>query len=270
MCFDGAKLIVNRPLTSHFQVNHSLTMSANPSLKLGASYIGTNQYLSNEIYPVMVGELTLSGDMSANVIHQWNERWRTKLMMQIEKNSISGFQLSTDHRTPNATSSIHCVNVDLLRSQGILIMQYLQRVTGRLSLGAEYFYQFGQQIPCGHIGVASLAARYAAPNWFACASINPSGVVRLGYHHRELRSPLQFGMELESNLSTLETVATCSYAVELAKANCTFKAYADSNWMVGATLEKRLAPMPFSFMLSGVVNNVKHAFKFGVGFIIGS
>ncbi|KAI0987959.1 hypothetical protein GJ496_006031 [Pomphorhynchus laevis] len=270
MCFDGAKLVVNRSLSSHFQLNHNLTMGSTSAMKFGASFIGTNQYQANEIFPVMVGEMSLNGDMNGNVIYQWNEHLRTKMMLQMEKNAIAGLQLTADYRTKLSTSSIHCVNVDLLRNQGLIILQYLQSVSKHISLGAEYFYQRGQQIPSGHIGMTSIAARYSALDYSLCASMNPSGLLRLGYHHHKPKSPLQFGVELESNLSTLESVATCSYQAELAKANCTFKAFADSNWNVGATMEKRLHPMPFTFLLSGVVNNVKQAYKFGIGFVIGS
>ena len=43
----------------------------------------------------------------------------------------------------------------------------------------------------------------------------------------------------------------------------------DSNFCVGAVLEKKLLPLPFTFALSGFANHVKGAYRFGVGLIVG-
>lgn len=43
----------------------------------------------------------------------------------------------------------------------------------------------------------------------------------------------------------------------------------DSNWNIGGVLEKKLAPLPFSFALSGMMNHNKNQFRLGCGLIIG-
>jgi mitochondrial import receptor subunit TOM40 len=43
----------------------------------------------------------------------------------------------------------------------------------------------------------------------------------------------------------------------------------DSSFTVGAVLEKKLQPLPFSFALSGSMNHSKNQFRLGCGFIIG-
>ena len=43
----------------------------------------------------------------------------------------------------------------------------------------------------------------------------------------------------------------------------------DSSLTVGAVLEKKLQPLPFSFALSGSMNHNKNQFRLGCGFIIG-
>jgi mitochondrial import receptor subunit TOM40 len=43
----------------------------------------------------------------------------------------------------------------------------------------------------------------------------------------------------------------------------------DSNWTCGAVMEKRLLPLPFTFILSGFLNHVKPSYKFGIGLTIG-
>ena len=44
-------------------------------------------------------------------------------------------------------------------SIGILIGQYLQRVSSRLDVGSELVYQYGPQIPGEQVAILSLAAR---------------------------------------------------------------------------------------------------------------
>lgn len=43
----------------------------------------------------------------------------------------------------------------------------------------------------------------------------------------------------------------------------------DSNWSVGAVLEKKLNPLPFTLAFSGLMNHQKNQFRLGVGVIIG-
>jgi mitochondrial import receptor subunit TOM40 len=43
----------------------------------------------------------------------------------------------------------------------------------------------------------------------------------------------------------------------------------DSNWTVGAVLEKRLLPLPFTLGLSAFLNHVKPSYKFGIGLTVG-
>lgn len=43
----------------------------------------------------------------------------------------------------------------------------------------------------------------------------------------------------------------------------------DSTWTVGAVLEKKLPPLPFTLSLSAMINHVTGSGKFGIGFIIG-
>jgi mitochondrial import receptor subunit TOM40 len=43
----------------------------------------------------------------------------------------------------------------------------------------------------------------------------------------------------------------------------------DTNGLVTAVIEKRLAPLPFTFMLSSSLNHAKAAYRFGVGLMIG-
>ncbi|XP_013419857.1 mitochondrial import receptor subunit TOM40 homolog 2-like [Lingula anatina] len=95
-----------------------------------------------------------------------------------------------------------------------------------------------------------------------------AGGLHLSYHHK-LDKQVQMGVELETSLRMRESVATFGYQVDSEDGSTTFKAQADTNWCVGATLEKKLLPMPFSLILSGFANHPKSSYRFGIGFMVG-
>ncbi len=112
-------------------------------------------------------------------------------------------------------------------------------------------------------------------------------MINVGYFHQKINSPLQLGVEFESSLSVKETSATFSYQYDLLKANTTFRGrnkiyknfkhiflslflgMVDTNGLVTAVIEKRLAPLPFTFLLSSSLNHAKAAYRFGIGLLIG-
>ena len=49
-----------------------------------------------------------------------------------------------------------------------------------------------------------------------------------------------------------------------------FAGQMDTNYTIGATIEKKLAPpLPFTFCVSALANHQKSAFRFGMGLNIG-
>lgn len=84
-CFDGAKLMINKGLSSHFQVSHTINMSSiMPSgYRFGATYVGTKQLSPTEAFPVLLGDIDPSGNLNANIIHQFGNRVRCKFAAQV-------------------------------------------------------------------------------------------------------------------------------------------------------------------------------------------
>lgn len=68
----------------------------------------------------------------------------------------------------------------------------------------------------------SFGWRYFGQQWQLSGALNPLGSLHLCYHHQS-KSPIQFGVELESNIRTMESTGTFSYQIDLNKANMTFK-----------------------------------------------
>jgi mitochondrial import receptor subunit TOM40 len=269
--FEGAKLSVTKVLSSHFQVSHSLALNSGASCgyKFGANYVGTQFYSQSDISPVILGDMDANGNSNAQIIHQWTDKLRTRLLAQVQSYKMAGYQLSLDYRTQYTSTSITVANIDLITNSGILVLQHLARVTNNFDVGAEFLYQANPMMPGGHIGITSFATRYRNPDWFAGIKLTPAGVINLGYFHQKTNSPLQLGVEFESSLAAKETSATFSYQYELAKANTTFRGMVDTNGLVTGVIEKRLAPLPFTFILSSSLNHAKAAYRFGFGLLIG-
>ncbi|UJR15707.1 hypothetical protein I4U23_002642 [Adineta vaga] len=269
--FEGAKLSVTKMLSSHFQVSHSMTLSSgsNSGYKFGANYVGTQLYSQAEVFPVILGDIDPNGNANAQIIHQWNDKLRTRILAQVQSYKMAGYQLAMDYRTQFTTTTLTLANLDLITNSGIAVLQHLTRVTKNLDIGAEILYQSNPMMPGGHIGITSFVGRYRGLDWFTGLKLSPAGVLNLGYFHQKLNSPLQLGVEFEASLASKETSATFSYQYDITKANTTFRGMVDTNGLVTAVIEKRLAPLPFTFMLSSSLNHAKAAYRFGVGLMIG-
>jgi len=269
MCFEGAKFMVQKALSSRFQVSHTLSISsANTGYRFGATYIGKKEYAPSESYPVLLGDIDGSGNTSATAIHQPSKNWRLKFQGQTQKGAITAAQGTLERRGRLSTASVMLGNTDLINNSGIVVGHYLRRLTKKIDVGAELVYQYGRQIPGGQVSVLSYGFRYTAPKWILSSTLSTSGA-HICYYHKESEG-LQFGVEFESNFRMSEAVTTFAYQTELPEAGVTMRASCDTNWTVGAVFEKRLSPtLPFTLAISGLLNHVKAQGKFGVGLIIG-
>ncbi|KAF6202481.1 hypothetical protein GE061_004882, partial [Apolygus lucorum] len=83
--FEGAKIAVQKGLSNHFQISHSLNMSSlTPSgYRFGATYVGTQQYGQGEVYPILVGDVDPSGNLNANMYHKFTNEITSSLQAQV-------------------------------------------------------------------------------------------------------------------------------------------------------------------------------------------
>ncbi|XP_071450623.1 mitochondrial import receptor subunit TOM40 homolog 1 [Hetaerina americana] len=267
--FEGAKLMVNKGLSNHFQITHTLNMSSiTPSgYRFGATYVGTKQFSPTEAFPVLLGDIDPSGNLNANIIHQFSNSLRAKFATQIQNSKIQAAQISADYKGKDYTASLTLGNPDIINESGVAVAHYLQSVTERVALGAELAYQYGPNVPGKEIALLSAAARYTGTDMVLSGTIGGTGL-HVCYYQRASEQ-LQLGVELETNIRLQESVASIAYQLELPRANLSFRGVVDSNWTVGAVLEKKLHPLPFTFAVSGMMNHPKSQFRLGCGLIIG-
>ncbi|KAK0096885.1 hypothetical protein PV326_003992 [Microctonus aethiopoides] len=267
--FEGAKLIINKGLSNHFQISHTITMSSvvKSGYKFGATYVGTKQTSPTEAFPVLLGDIESTGNMNANIIHQFGHRIKTKAAAQVQRSKFTAVQLTSDYRGDAFTASLTVANPDIINGAGVVVGHYLQSITPNLALGGELAYQRGPGVPGGSIAVASLVGKYIHGDSTISASLGAASC-HVCFHQRASQQ-LQVGVELEVNARMQESTATLAYQVDLPKADIVYRGSIDSNWTVGAVLEKKLQPLPFSFALSGLLNHAKGHFQLGCGLIIG-
>lgn len=202
MPFEGARFVVNKGLSNHFQINHSLTMSSlQPSgYKFGATYVGTKQISPSESFPVLLGDIEpTTGNVNANIIHQFTNNIRTKFVTQIQNRKWVISQLANDFKGSNYTASLTLGNPDLLAESGVLVAHYLQNITKNLDMGAEWIYQRSPSVPGGQMGVITLGGRYARGPWTFSGNLTLFSLTESNIHgcfHRKLNDNLQVSVSL--------------------------------------------------------------------------
>lgn len=269
MVFDGIRLALNRPLSSHLQLTHSMSMGmVNSSYKFGANYMGTKQVSPVESYPLLASEIQPNGSMNANLIHLLTPRLKAKLAGSFARNQCTGTQASLDYKGDNFTTTLTAANIDLIKNSGILVGHLLHQFTKRLSLGPELIIQYGQDSNSFKMmSQISVGGRYSSDNYHVDATVSMGGA-HISYHQKANEN-LHFGAELLTDKSIGESNAGFYYQYELSKTHTTFRGSIDTAWNVGALLEKRFFPLPVVLSMSAILNHPKNSTTVGLGLTVG-
>ncbi|XP_064407641.1 mitochondrial import receptor subunit TOM40 homolog [Halichondria panicea] len=263
--FDGAKIVIQKGLSRHFQTMHTLTLasSTQPSQwQFGATFVGSKKLGDNDFRPVLIGDMSNSGSFTALCLHQFGNL-KVKVNLQTQQSRWVGYQGTADYVGQDFTASATLANPNILTGSGVLVAQYLQSVTSRLALGSEMLYQ--RSSDGMQNAVISLGGYYRAPEWEATAKIGLHSV-SLGYHQK-FKDYFTLVCDLEGSLMQGESVAGIGYRLELG--GMTMKGKVDSHGVVSAVLEKRLDPIPATLMLSGQLNHWTDDSRFGISIMVG-
>lgn len=261
--------MVNKGLSNHFQVSHTINLSSEtPSgYRFGATYVGTKQFTSNEAFPILLGDIDPSGDLNANIIHQFTPKLKTKFATQVKKSKFNAVQMTADYKGSDYTFTATAANPDIINESGVLVGHYLQSVSKNADLGAELAYQYGPQVPGGEIAVLSIAGRYSGKDFIVSGTAGTSALHVCYY--QKASEQLALGVEFDTNFRMMESTASIGYQIDVPKADLSFKGMVDSNWTIGGVIEKKLMPLPFTFALSGLLNHSNSNFRLGCGLMIG-
>uniref|UniRef100_A0AAQ6AHJ4 Translocase of outer mitochondrial membrane 40 homolog (yeast) n=1 Tax=Amphiprion ocellaris TaxID=80972 RepID=A0AAQ6AHJ4_AMPOC len=229
---EGVRLVVNKGLSNHFQVSHTVTLSTlgDSGYRFGATYVGSKQTGPAET----------------------------------QQHKFVNWQCDMEYRGEDFTSAVTLGNPDVLVGSGILVAHYLQSITPALALGGELVYH---RRPGEEGTVTSLLGRYTGDNFVATVTLGGAGAHATYYH--KANDQLQIGVEFEASTRMQDTTTSFGYQLDLPKANLLFKGTVDSNWVVGATIEKKLVPLPLTLALGAFLNHRKNKFQCGFGVTIG-
>nr|XP_040021278.1 mitochondrial import receptor subunit TOM40 homolog isoform X2 [Gasterosteus aculeatus aculeatus] len=263
---EGVRLVVNKGLSNHFQVCHTVTLSTlgDSGYRFGSTYVGTKQTGPAESFPVMVGDMDNTGSLNSQIIHQLTSAVRSKIAIQTQQHKFVNWQCDMEWRGEDFTAAVTLGNPDVLVGSGILVGHYLQSITPALAMGGEVVYH---RRPGEEGAVTSLLGRYTGDNCIATLTLGGAGAHATYYH--KANDQLQVGVEFEANTRMQDTSASFGYQLDVPKANLLFKGTVDSNWVVGATLEKKLLPLPLTLALGASLNHRKNKFQCGFGVTIG-
>lgn len=73
-------------------------------LFLGATYVGTKQFSPSEAFPVILGDIDPSGNLNANIIHQFSPNIRCKFASQVSIIVLSA--ILDKHMTSNSNFTL--------------------------------------------------------------------------------------------------------------------------------------------------------------------
>uniref|UniRef100_G3NGL4 Translocase of outer mitochondrial membrane 40 homolog (yeast) n=1 Tax=Gasterosteus aculeatus aculeatus TaxID=481459 RepID=G3NGL4_GASAC len=252
---EGVRLVVNKGLSNHFQVCHTVTLSTlgDSGYRFGSTYVGTKQTGPAESFPVMVGDMDNTGSLNSQIIHQLTSAVRSKIAIQTQQHKFVNWQCDMEWRGEDFTAAVTLGNPDVLVGSGILVGHYLQSITPALAMGGEVVYH---RRPGEEGAVTSLLGRYTGDNCIATLTLGGAGAHATYYH--KANDQLQVGVEFEANTRMQDTSASFGYQLDVPKANLLFKGTVDSNWVVGATLEKKLLPLPLTLALGASLNHRKN------------
>uniref|UniRef100_A0A8C5WTG9 Translocase of outer mitochondrial membrane 40 n=1 Tax=Laticauda laticaudata TaxID=8630 RepID=A0A8C5WTG9_LATLA len=117
---EGVKLTVNKGLSNHFQVNHTVALSTvgDSNYHFGATYVGTKQLSPTEAFPVLVGDMDNSGSLNAQIIHQLTNKIRSKVAFQTQQAKFVNWQVDSEFRGTDFTAAVTLGNPDILVGSG--------------------------------------------------------------------------------------------------------------------------------------------------------
>jgi len=79
-----------------------------------------------------LGDIDPSGNLNANILHQFGSRLKGKLATQVQRNKFTAVQMTADYRGDAYTCSLTLGNPDILNCSGRLIMSDTYKI------GLEY------------------------------------------------------------------------------------------------------------------------------------
>lgn len=274
MPFDGAKVVLNKMMSSRFQLGHTINIvegSASPGMPgsgAGAApYVFQTTFVGKasheDLTPVSLAEIDNSGNLNAQFIRYLAPRWRCKGVIQTQKSKWLVSQTALDYKGDTYSATVAMFNPDLLAVSGGLSANLLKRITRNFVLGSDVTFHQAQGQMRSNVGVCG---KYSGANWEAFGNLSNTGF-QAGYY-KDCSSTSTVGVEWECSSTQGESNVSFGYKIDMTEAgNFVMKGSIDSTGTINAVYEKKM--FPFTLSLSGSMNHCRGINRFGFGLTIG-
>ncbi|XP_013197056.1 mitochondrial import receptor subunit TOM40 homolog 1 [Amyelois transitella] len=251
-CFEGGSVSVKQSSQSNWILGHSLSFSSvSPGgYKLLLSYVDKSKPSG---LPYFVMEAAPGGQMSCEMRVGPSQGTRATVVAQIADAEFYSFESIFDAYFNSFTASIIAVNREFIA------MHYLQAITEQISLGAEIVAR-GQAT---ELSSASGAGRWVSDEHSISATLGNRGLDLC--YARVITPYLTVAGMLEVGFAIRRAVATLAY--EWRSEDWTVRGSADSDGLVGATLERALGGKhaDLACAISALLNHPNDKFRLGFG-----
>jgi len=284
--FDGARADLSKTLLaapSLFQVSHGFQLGGtsgpmggvNPgTYSFGAAFQSDTTTMSGNLdnEGSLTGRYQLGFTPAPSAVDaatKWVNVVKAQAQLSAGAAAPSMLQLEYERNGLDYCASLKAYNPSPADLTGVYFASYLQSVTRNLALGVETIWQRPGELEEASLGYM---AKYTGSqrNWVATAQLLPQGVLQTTYWHK-LAEAVEAGVDLlmVPHPIAKERKAVATAGVKYDYRAASLRAQVDSTGKISAFLEQRLSPM-FAFLLSGEIDHVKHASKFGVGIMLAS
>lgn len=159
--------------------------------------------------------------------------------------------------------NVKAINPSVVDGTGIFTASYLQSITKNLAVGVEGILQKMTARDPSEIGV-NLVAKLTGSDWIATASLQQFVALQLSYWQK-VSDKVELGSEIQIlNAGGMRNEAITSVGAKFDYKQCTIRAQVDSQAKVALLMEEKIFP-GFSLLISGELDHVKAANRFGVG-----
>ncbi|OMJ24763.1 Mitochondrial import receptor subunit TOM40 [Smittium culicis] len=258
--FDGARADLTKVLSQNFQVMHTfqLGLPGSPSSFNFASVYANERTLLH-------GTMDTEGNLQSRLHYALTKNLAAKAQAQVMKNdSRSMLQTELEYDGSDYIANAKIINPNVVDGTGIYLLNYLQSITKKFALGAEFMVQ--KPMPNVSETVTSLAARYV-PDDTSCWVLQTQGSSVLTTSYWRKISPkcdAAAELQLVNIPSQGRRDGTVSIGAKYDFNSATYRAMIDNSFKVSMLLEEKIAP-GFSFLISGEMDHLKGENKFGFG-----
>ena len=173
-------------------------------------------------------------------------------------------QFEADWLANDTSINVKAINPNPADGHGIFTVSLLQAVTRSTALGAELISQKSAESN----GVLEQGVNFAFtyrpnPSAVFTATLQQLVALQTSYHHR-VSEKVELASELQMLLVGSRRDACTSVSAKFDYRQATLRAQVDSTGRVGLVMEERLFP-GFALLLSGEIDHVRSASRFGIG-----